>query len=620
VVLVIVATLLAMFIGAVYPLLTWVSGSMESSRLNQMMMLAETISLHIEEDMLFLSADHMGSLIEAFHAVSDFETVKVARVDGMEAFRDLATMERVAKLTGKTPYHRAARETRRVVNEGNRWFAQAVATGETVTYTDAETGRATLFAPLPNEPQCHSCHAAHDRVRGVVVIVAAGEKKLTAFHAFERFLFMGVALILLVTGGALWWAMSKMVIRPVERMVSQLRRANHVGFPEPLDSNADDEIGELADTINRLSDRLKTSFRDLERTKTFLDTTLSSLGEGVVVLDRDFRIQLANRFVCQLMKADAEEIVGKRCHELIHHRETLCDDCAVIHTFNTGEPAYTRHSGVAADGSKTYVELSSFPIFDETGAVRQVIEKVADISLRLELEDKLRQSEKLAAVGMLTSGLAHEIGNPLTAVSNLAQAIERKTDDDYTSGKIKLMRQNLDRIENIIREFLNFSRPERFIGQMADVPATLRAAARLAEWDPRFGKTAIVWSIDGALPLAALAADSLFQVALNLFFNALDAMEDHPAPRIEVGVILKDGFLTITVKDNGKGMTEKQRQNLFQPFFTTKQPGKGMGLGLFITYGIVQRCGGDISIHSTPGAGATAVVRLPGADRRRKEL
>jgi len=227
------------------------------------------------------------------------------------------------------------------------------------------------------------------------------------------------------------------------------------------------------------------------------------------------------------------------------------------------------------------------------------------------MEDKLRQSEKLAAVGVLASGLAHEVGNPLTSIYSVAQVIERKTKEPKTKEKIELMKTHIGRISKIVQDFLNFSSPSPSRVSQFDIRAVIDSAIHISKYDKRVSQLNITTKHGDDLPLVRGSQDGIHQVFVNLILNAADSVGDSPNGSLIITTTRKNGFVRISFKDNGMGMTEEERVKIFEPFFTTKQPGKGMGLGLFVSYGIIKSFGGDISVESQKGKGAVFNLRVP---------
>jgi signal transduction histidine kinase len=239
----------------------------------------------------------------------------------------------------------------------------------------------------------------------------------------------------------------------------------------------------------------------------------------------------------------------------------------------------------------------------------------ADLEARVEERtEALRASqarvihqEKMAAFGLLAAGIAHEVGNPVAALSSLVQILKRRGPDPYTAEKLELAASQLHRIERTIRELIDFSRPASTATSRVRIVEVVEEALGIAKYYQRTKQRSIRTNIPADLPPVLGVRDYLTQVVLNLVLNAIDATNEHG--RIQVEAQAEGGWLTVSVDDDGRGISLADRCRLFQPFFTTKP--HGTGLGLYVNRQIVQELGGTLCFHSEPGQGSTFVVRLP---------
>jgi signal transduction histidine kinase len=215
--------------------------------------------------------------------------------------------------------------------------------------------------------------------------------------------------------------------------------------------------------------------------------------------------------------------------------------------------------------------------------------------------------EKMAAFGLLAAGIAHEVGNPLAALSSLVQILKRRGPDSYTAEKLDLAARQLQRIERTIRELIDFSRPASTLVSRVRAAEVVDEALGIAKYYQRTKQRTITTDIPADLPAVSGVRDHLTQVVLNLVLNAVDATADEG--RIHVAGRAEDGFLVLSVEDDGRGISIADRCRLFQPYFTTKA--HGTGLGLFVSRQILEDYAGTLRFVSEPGQGSTFVVRLP---------
>lgn len=208
------------------------------------------------------------------------------------------------------------------------------------------------------------------------------------------------------------------------------------------------------------------------------------------------------------------------------------------------------------------------------------------------------QQEKQAAFGLLAAGIAHEVGNPLAAISSLVQLVNRRELDEYMHEKLGLIDEQLLRIQRTLRELVEFSRPGTTVATTCDVNDVIESALSIAKYYKRKkGKTIVTRYADGLPPLTVVR-DRLVQVFLNLVLNALDATAE--GDQIEISTSLNEGLLAVDVRDQGSGIPPESQPRLFTPYFTTKPT--GTGLGLFVCRNILAESGGTIElVESSPG-------------------
>ncbi len=240
----------------------------------------------------------------------------------------------------------------------------------------------------------------------------------------------------------------------------------------------------------------------------------------------------------------------------------------------------------------------------------QLEARIAERSRELEeAQAQLLHQEKMAAFGLLAAGIAHEVGNPLTSISSIVQVLGRRDLDDYTRTKLALVGDQLRRIQGIVRELVNFSRPASTERTKLSLPDLLDEAMGIAKYYKGGKNRALALAIPSDLPPLVGVRGQLVSVFLNLILNAIDATGR--GGEIVLGAAAEAGFLKVWVRDGGAGIAPEHRERLFQPYFTTKK--HGTGLGLFISRKLLAQHGGRIDCDSHPGRGTTFTVWLPAA-------
>ena len=226
--------------------------------------------------------------------------------------------------------------------------------------------------------------------------------------------------------------------------------------------------------------------------------------------------------------------------------------------------------------------------------------------------DTLAQHEKLVALGTIAAGIAHEIGNPLASLSAVVQLLKRKVRSGEIADHLDTLNEQIQRIARIVRQMLSFSRPSSQERTVTDVNELIEKTVDMVGYSRKAQELDIRVAGSEELPRLRIMPQLFQQVLVNLLLNAADAVSDQDEDGIiEVTPELQDGWVCIGVEDNGEGMTREEQEHAVDPFYTTKPAGEGTGLGLAVSYRLVQREGGDLSIDSRPGEGTRVAVYLP---------
>jgi PAS domain S-box-containing protein len=305
-----------------------------------------------------------------------------------------------------------------------------------------------------------------------------------------------------------------------------------------------------------------------------------------------------------------EELIGKNPRILNSGKHTKEFWGGVWKYILSGKVWVGHVENVRKDGLPFHTELVISPIVDAQGSVVGFLGAHRDITEQKILEQQLVRSQKMESIGTLAAGLAHEVGNPLTAISSLVQVIERTSQDEFAKEKLGLINNQVVRITKIIRNLVDFSRPSANVARETDVNKVIQDAANIVQYGKRVKNIEFVLDLAGQLPPIHAVSDQLTQVLINLLINAIDSLEGKPG-KISVRSYDHDAAVHIEVRDNGKGILEEDREKIFEPFFTTKEIGKGTGLGLWVSYGIVKTFGGDISVESAVGRGSKFTIIFP---------
>jgi two-component system NtrC family sensor kinase len=358
--------------------------------------------------------------------------------------------------------------------------------------------------------------------------------------------------------------------------------------------------------------------RQLLESRNTLQTLFDGILEGIYIVDRDKRVLAINRTQATWAGQEVADLVGHPAAMAFPASQSSLT--LIADTFAEGKPMSASEHLRSPDDQWTEWEIQTYPIAsaDAPGKpgvdqIDRVVVVVRDVTEQRWLEASLLQSEKLAAIGTLAAGVAHEINNPMTVISANAQILREEIPSDHAYySSIQLIDRAAERASKVVRNLLDVSRSEEFELVPTDLNASLRDAISLV--GPQFSKaqTEVIVDLAPDLPPVLASPDNLQVVWLNLLLNARDAIQESKAEGRVRAVSRRSGdWAVVEISDNGRGMPPEQLRHTFEPFFTTKQPGKGTGLGLFTCYRTVTRHHGEIKVDSQPGQGATFQVLLP---------
>ncbi|MBI5464435.1 MAG: PAS domain S-box protein, partial [Ignavibacteriales bacterium] len=262
------------------------------------------------------------------------------------------------------------------------------------------------------------------------------------------------------------------------------------------------------------------------------------------------------------------------------------------------------------DGAPFHTDLVISPIVETDGSIVGFLGAHRDITEQRMLEQQLVRSQRLEAIGTLAAGIAHEVGNPLTAIASLVQLLQRTSGEQFAAEKLDLINTQISRITKIIRNLVNFSRPTTHQSAPADVNQIIRDALSIVQYGKKVKNIKFDIQLDETIPMVDVVPDQIVQVFINILMNAVDSIEGKQGT-ITVRSRGKDEAVEVDISDTGKGIDSESLVKVFEPFYTTKGVGQGTGLGLWVSYGIMQNFGGDIHVESVVGKGSSFTIMFP---------
>src|SRR5947207_13595357 len=353
-------------------------------------------------------------------------------------------------------------------------------------------------------------------------------------------------------------------------------------------------------------------FEMVRRAKEQWETAFDALSEGIAVVDDEGHVRRSNRALASLLGMPLQNVVGARLGE------ALLGNPGVLHELLAATRRNERPAPLVARSERlnrtVRVNAARIP---GAATEQSTVVMVEDVTEQQAIETQLVQSEKLAAVGQLVSGVAHELNNPLTSIAGLSEfLLEQKELGKKDRGHLQVIQEQAQRAGRIVRNLLTFARKGSGEQLPVDLNDVIRRTLSLTSYDMKLNDITVTRELSGVLPEVMGDRHGLQQVVLNLITNAAQAVAENPRERAREITVSTwfDGHVHLRVADTGPGIPEDVLPSVFTPFFTTKEPGKGTGLGLSITYSIVESHGGQITLEPRgPRGGAAFRVGLPPA-------
>lgn len=480
-----------------------------------------------------------------------------------------------------------------------------------------ETRGGTLLRtviPIRNREACFGCHDSKDRINGVLILdVDAGQIRAT-MNRDVRWMAAGSAGIALLLVSAIGFVVRLFVMRRLHdfETTARLIAAGDLGRRVPEEGS--DTVAWLAREFNTMADSLGGLVGEVRSQRERLETVINSIGDGIVVLDGDRKVVAANEAFLARTGRYRSAVVGSSCLDVV---QGACKsgDCPAQACLRTGGRQVRIQERRTLRGEVAWEEVQASPIRGPSGDIVHVVEVWRDISDRRAAEAQLAESHRLASLGLLAAGFSHELNTPLATTLACVEGILRDAGGEghgespewaRVGKSASIAREQLLRCRGVTQNFLRLSGGKGSPGDLVEVEPTVAAVARLAEPTARgHGVTVEVDPVEGA-PRVRVNEAGLQHVLLNLVVNAIQACASGGKVRLAIDA---GDPVRIRVVDDGCGISPEDQARIFEPFFSLKEG--GTGLGLFLSQNFIRRWGGGIRVESAPGRGATFEVTIP---------
>jgi PAS domain S-box-containing protein len=379
----------------------------------------------------------------------------------------------------------------------------------------------------------------------------------------------------------------------------------------------------------RVEEELKKSEAKFRNLSQEFNGLLDAIPDSLMLLDRDLKVLWSNRAAAENLGIAGAELGGCHCYTLWYERTTPCEPCPVMQSFTS---ATSRNETVIRPDGRVW-DIRTVPLMDEQGQVAKVIELKRDITEHRQLETQYLHAQKMESIGTLAGGVAHDFNNILTVIVGLGQiTLMKMADCDPYRGNIGGILEAAERATHLTKELLLFSRKQKSERRPVDLNNIINKTEKFLH--RIIGEDIALKQEPHSSPLPVLAdSPQLEQVLMNLAVNARDAMPQGGELILRsTETVLNKEFVAahgygppgpyalLSISDTGTGMDKATQQRIFEPFFSTKEVGKGTGLGLAVVYGIIKQHDGFITVYSAPGQGSTFQIYLPLTTVARQEM
>lgn len=481
----------------------------------------------------------------------------------------------------------------------------------------------SYIIPLKNKPECHQCHDKNEKVRGALLLTVSKEKMNTGLSQLKRKYYILLVFIFTAISAIAIFSANRLVLRPLRRLQKGTEAIEKGDLRYQIPVETRDEFGSLTANFNSMAGKLRSLFEELDQknkqlTEQFVICSLSQkewqetfdcITDQISVVDTQFNIVKANRAFREYLSLPLDGPIDKKCYEIVSTCSRL--NCPHKESMMTQKPVMEERRDVRTGN---IFQVSVFPHFSADGNYTGSIFIGKDVTAAKEKDMRFIMYERLAALGQMASGIAHEINNPLATISACTEGLLRRIEEENIGSLLfvsylKMIEEEVNRCKKITTSMLSFVRKPSDEQQELQLHETLEKAVEMLEFQGRLRKIELIRNYQKEIPMIRVNEGGLIQVFQSIIGNALDAMDGKGTLTLGTGKHESEAYAIIS--DTGPGIPPKHINRIFDPFFTTKEDRGGTGLGLSIAEKIIKENRGKIDIISEVGKGTTVKITLP---------
>jgi PAS domain S-box-containing protein len=426
-------------------------------------------------------------------------------------------------------------------------------------------------------------------------------------------LLLGGFAILLGILGSIFFA--RRITHPISKLVGTTISAARGNLDLTIDIRTGDEIEELGHNFSHMIGQIRLHRAELEKRlleitslKAYADHILASMTNGLVTVDLEDRIVTVNEMAERILGRKGDEIKGSSFEKTFSLHSPFSQ--IMVETLSRERGIFHSELELKKREGSLWLTISTSLLTDGAGKKMGALVVFQDITEIKALEERLRQADRLAALGTVSAGLAHEIKNPLSAIKTFVQLLPKKSQSLTFMGKFNVtVPREIDRINQLVEDLLELTRSRKRPWTPLNINPLILQVLELHGEEMKRKEIVFRVHLDQALPSVEGDPDSIYRAFSNIVINSIQAMPNGGALSISSGMDPASPMIEIIFKDTGIGMDERTTKNLFNPFFTTKD--KGVGLGMALTHKIIEDHRGSIEVMSEQGKGSSFILRIP---------
>ena len=495
--------------------------------------------------------------------------------------------------------------------------------GERQVYTDSEGLGQRIGESIGSRIYTYRMRidSDHGENLGSLRLILGEHSMLPHVIEARNYILLTILVLTVLIAGIIIYFSQTQIAGPLKVLTEGAQTIGQGQLSHRIDLKGEGEIGDLAAAFNRMASNLELATREIVGEREYIRNIIDSITEGIVVVNKEAHITAWNQTMEQRYGLPFEKVLGSSLQSVFPKLYAHGFDISFQKLLQENLPHFALHNISIERMPDRVLTLAVSSLRDGEGAVDGAVLVLTDITERLHMEQQIQQSEKLAAVGQLAAGVAHEIGTPLNVISGSAEYLLMDLDDsDGHSDELKTIVSEVGRISGLVQQLMTFARHEEPEDEIVDVKELFETVMVLLR--RQIEKEGVELMVDIAPDTPAIAGDrnQMQQIMLNLVMNAWQAMpaggkltcRGRRLSEEDTGVGQHHtDCVELQVADTGTGIAEEHIKKIYDPFFTTKEVGQGTGLGLAIVRRIVENHSGKIEVESKMGEGTVFRVILP---------